>query len=189
MPTLAEPTWEFSMMTVSPPLTLHSWQGRRVLALLCAVTFPGFVDASITNVTKVGSRAMICAGALIAATGLFLLGQVPVGGGYPAHILPGLLLVAFGAGPVFVGVTAAANAGVGRAEPDSRQPSSTPPSNSVPSSVSPSSPRSDRSGSPPARARHSRADATTSGIRHALVTGAAFAAAAALTALATTNTP
>jgi hypothetical protein len=31
-------------------------------------------------------------------------------------------------------------------------------------------------------------DATTSGIRHALVTGAAFAAAAALIALATTNT-
>jgi hypothetical protein len=31
-------------------------------------------------------------------------------------------------------------------------------------------------------------DATTSGIRHALLTGAAFAAAAALIALATTNT-
>jgi hypothetical protein len=31
-------------------------------------------------------------------------------------------------------------------------------------------------------------DATTSGIRHALVTGAAFATAAALIALATTNT-
>lgn len=31
-------------------------------------------------------------------------------------------------------------------------------------------------------------DATTSGIRHALVTGAAFAAVAALIALATTNT-
>jgi hypothetical protein len=31
-------------------------------------------------------------------------------------------------------------------------------------------------------------DATTSGLRHALATGAAFAAAAALIALATTNT-
>ena len=38
---------------------------------------------------------------------------VPVDGGYVAHILPGLLLVAFGIGPVFVGVTTAANAGVG----------------------------------------------------------------------------
>jgi predicted MFS family arabinose efflux permease len=45
-------------------------------------------------VTNVGSRAVICVGALIAATGLFPLGHVPVGGGYPAHIVPGLLLVA-----------------------------------------------------------------------------------------------
>ena len=38
------------MMTVSPPLTLSSWQGRRILTLLCAVAFLDFVDASITNV-------------------------------------------------------------------------------------------------------------------------------------------
>lgn len=38
------------MTTVSPSLTLHSWQGRRILALLCAVAFLDFVDASITNV-------------------------------------------------------------------------------------------------------------------------------------------
>src|SRR5215472_1199932 len=37
------------MATASPP-ALHSWQGRRVLALLCAVAFLDFVDASITNV-------------------------------------------------------------------------------------------------------------------------------------------
>jgi len=36
--------------TCSPPLTLHSRQGRRILALLCAVAFLDFVDASITNV-------------------------------------------------------------------------------------------------------------------------------------------
>jgi hypothetical protein len=40
------------MTTVSPSLTLHSWHGRRILALLCAVAFPGFVDASITNTHK-----------------------------------------------------------------------------------------------------------------------------------------
>ena len=117
------------MTTVSPPpplplplplpLALRSWQGRRILALLCAVaylplTFGVGIAAGIGAklVTKVGSRAVICTGALIAATGLFLLGHVPAGGGYPAHILPGLLLVAFGVGPVFVGVTTAANAGV-----------------------------------------------------------------------------
>lgn len=38
------------MTTVSPPLALHGWQGRRILALLCAVAFLDFVDASITNV-------------------------------------------------------------------------------------------------------------------------------------------
>jgi MFS family permease len=38
------------MMTVSPPLALRSWQGRRILALLCAAAFLDFVDASITNV-------------------------------------------------------------------------------------------------------------------------------------------
>src|SRR5258708_26358507 len=38
------------MTTAAPPLTLDSWQGRRILALLCAVAFLDFVDASITNV-------------------------------------------------------------------------------------------------------------------------------------------
>ena len=38
------------MTTVSPPLALRGWQGRQILALLCAVAFLDFVDASITNV-------------------------------------------------------------------------------------------------------------------------------------------
>jgi MFS family permease len=37
-------------MTVSPPLRPHSWHGRQILALLCAVAFLDFIDASITNV-------------------------------------------------------------------------------------------------------------------------------------------
>jgi fucose permease len=102
------------MTTVSPPLPLHSWQGQRILALYMQrvlgyspvvagavylpLTFGVGIAAGIGAklATKVGSRAVICVGALIAATGLFLLGHVPVGGGYPAHILPGLLLVAVG---------------------------------------------------------------------------------------------
>ena len=62
--------------------------------------------------TKVGSRPVIVAGALIAAAGMFLLGHVPVHGTYAPDILPGLLLVSLGLGPVFVGVTSAANSGV-----------------------------------------------------------------------------
>ena len=61
--------------------------------------------------TKVGSRAVICTGALIASAGLLLLAQVPVHGSYVPNILPGLMHFALGVGPVFVGVTAAANAG------------------------------------------------------------------------------
>jgi len=61
--------------------------------------------------TKVGSRAVIFTGALIASAGLLLLAQVPMHGSYLPNILPGLMLVAFGVGPVFVGVTAAANTG------------------------------------------------------------------------------
>jgi MFS family permease len=48
-PTLVDQHGAF-MATVSPPLTLGSRQGRRILALLCAVAFLDFVDASITNV-------------------------------------------------------------------------------------------------------------------------------------------
>jgi MFS family permease len=36
--------------TASRSLPLRSWQGRRILILLCAVAFLDFVDASITNV-------------------------------------------------------------------------------------------------------------------------------------------
>jgi EmrB/QacA subfamily drug resistance transporter len=36
--------------TVPEPLTLDSWHGRRILALLCAVALLDFIDASITNV-------------------------------------------------------------------------------------------------------------------------------------------
>ena len=62
------------------------------------LTFAIGVSAGIgsTLLAKVGSRVVIPAGALIAASGLFLLSRVPVHGGYPAHILPGLLLVRLG---------------------------------------------------------------------------------------------
>jgi hypothetical protein len=131
---------------------------------------------------------VICGGALIAAAGLFLLGQVPVGGGYLTHILPGLLLVAFGVGPVFVGVTTAANAGVEPARAglaaailNSCQQLGGALGLAIFSAVGTANVHGLLARGIPVP------DATTSGIRHALVTGAAFAAAAALIALATTN--
>jgi MFS family permease len=63
-------------------------------------------------VSRVGTRALIIAGLLIAAAGLALLSRVPVGGSYLADLLPGLVVASLGLGTVFVAVTTAANAGV-----------------------------------------------------------------------------
>jgi EmrB/QacA subfamily drug resistance transporter len=83
--------------------------GAAYLPLTFAVGVSSGVGAKL--LTKLGSRAVICAGALITSGGLLLLAQVPVHGSYLANILPGLMLFALGVGPVFVGVTTAANAG------------------------------------------------------------------------------
>jgi EmrB/QacA subfamily drug resistance transporter len=63
--------------------------------------------------SRIGTKPVIVAGALIAAGGLYCLSRVPVHGSYVPDILPGLLIAAFGLGAVFVGATTAANAGVG----------------------------------------------------------------------------
>jgi EmrB/QacA subfamily drug resistance transporter len=61
---------------------------------------------------KTGTRPIIVSGALIASAAVYLLSRIPVQGSYLADLLPGLLLMSFGLGAVFVGVTTAANAGV-----------------------------------------------------------------------------
>jgi EmrB/QacA subfamily drug resistance transporter len=61
---------------------------------------------------RIGTRPVMVAGALLAATGVFWLSRVPVGGSYVADMLPGLLIASFGLGAVFVAVTTAANEGV-----------------------------------------------------------------------------
>jgi MFS family permease len=62
---------------------------------------------------RVGTKPVIVAGAVIVAGGLYWLSRIPVDGSYTTDILPGLLIVSLGGGGVFVGVTTAANAGVG----------------------------------------------------------------------------
>jgi EmrB/QacA subfamily drug resistance transporter len=62
---------------------------------------------------RIGTKPVIVAGAVIAAAGLYWLSRIPVDGSYTSDILPGLLVVSLGGGGVFVGVTTAANAGVG----------------------------------------------------------------------------
>ncbi|HKO27551.1 MAG TPA: MFS transporter, partial [Solirubrobacteraceae bacterium] len=61
---------------------------------------------------RVGTRPLIVGGAVLAAGGLYWLSRIPVDGSYVADLLPGMLVLALGAGGVFVGVTTAANAGV-----------------------------------------------------------------------------
>ena len=62
--------------------------------------------------TRIGTRPVIVAGALLSAGGIYYLSRVPLHGSYLPDILPGLVMMALGFGAVFVGTTTAANAGV-----------------------------------------------------------------------------
>jgi EmrB/QacA subfamily drug resistance transporter len=62
--------------------------------------------------TRIGTKPVVVAGAVIAAGGLYWLSRIPLHGSYVADILPGILVTSIGAGGVFVGLTTAANAGV-----------------------------------------------------------------------------
>jgi EmrB/QacA subfamily drug resistance transporter len=61
---------------------------------------------------RLGTRPLIVGGALITAAGVFWLSRMPVHGSFVADLLPGMLLVGVGIGPMFVAVATAANAGV-----------------------------------------------------------------------------
>jgi EmrB/QacA subfamily drug resistance transporter len=73
------------------------------------------VIASLTPAlfARIGTKPVIVAGAVLGAAGLFWLSRISAQGTYASDVLPGLLIVAFGLGAVFVGATTAANAGVG----------------------------------------------------------------------------
>jgi EmrB/QacA subfamily drug resistance transporter len=62
--------------------------------------------------TRVGTRRVIIGGAMIAAGGIYWLSRIPVGGSYVSDLLPGMVMMSLGMGPMFVAVTTAANAGV-----------------------------------------------------------------------------
>src|SRR5919197_2575079 len=78
------------------------------------ICFAAAVSAGISSqlLSRVGTRPVIVVGAIIAAGGLYWLSRIPVRGSYLADLLPGMLVLALGAGGVFVGVATAANAGV-----------------------------------------------------------------------------
>jgi EmrB/QacA subfamily drug resistance transporter len=161
--------------------------GAAYLPLTFGVGISAGVGAKL--MTKLGSRPVICAGALTASAGLLLLARVPVDGSYLADILPGLIVFALGVGPVFVGVTAAANAGAEDEQAglvaailNSSQQIGGALGLAIFSAIATS------------RTTHlltggaSIHTATAAGFHDALLAGAAFAAAAAVISLRTVNT-
>ena len=63
-------------------------------------------------IPRVGTRPLIVGGAAIAAGGVFWVSHIPVTGHYWTDLFPGLVIMAFGLGGVFVGVQTASQAGV-----------------------------------------------------------------------------
>jgi hypothetical protein len=84
--------------------------GAAYLPLTFAIGIAAGVSSQL--ISRIGTRPLIVGGALIAAVGLYWLSRIPAHGSYLSDLLPGMLVLSLGFGPVFVGVTTAANAGV-----------------------------------------------------------------------------
>jgi EmrB/QacA subfamily drug resistance transporter len=84
--------------------------GLAYLPLCFAIGFAATAAGQVLS--RVGTRPVIAAGALIAAGGVYWLSRIPVHGSFLTDLLPGTLVTAMGLGAMFVGVTTAANAGV-----------------------------------------------------------------------------
>jgi EmrB/QacA subfamily drug resistance transporter len=84
--------------------------GAAYLPLCFAVGIAAGTSSQL--LTRIGTRPMIVAGALVSAAGMYWLSRIPVDGSYLSDLLPGMLVLSVGVGPMFVAVTTAANAGV-----------------------------------------------------------------------------
>jgi EmrB/QacA subfamily drug resistance transporter len=78
------------------------------VAVLVAIS----AGAGSALITRLGTRPLIVAGAVISAGGVYWLSRLPAHGFYWTDLFPGLAIMALGLGGVFVGVQTAANAGV-----------------------------------------------------------------------------
>jgi EmrB/QacA subfamily drug resistance transporter len=148
------------------------------------------IAAGITSqlISRVGTRPLIVVGAVLASGGLYWLSRIPVDGSYLVDLFPGLMIVSFGLGAVFVGVTTAANAGVS-AERAGLAAALLNASQQVGSALG----LAIFSAIATARTNHLLTthtpvrDALTSGFHRALLTGSIFLLAAALIGLRTYN--
>jgi EmrB/QacA subfamily drug resistance transporter len=84
--------------------------GAAYIPLCFAIGIAAGISSQLLS--RIGTRPVIVAGALIAAAGMYWLSKIPVHGSFLSDLLPGMLVLSIGIGPVFVGVTTAANAGV-----------------------------------------------------------------------------
>jgi EmrB/QacA subfamily drug resistance transporter len=84
--------------------------GAAYLPLCFAIGIAAGISSQLLS--RIGTRPVIVAGAVIAAGGMYWLSRIPVHGSFVSDLLPGMLVLSLGIGPVFVGVTTAANAGV-----------------------------------------------------------------------------
>jgi predicted MFS family arabinose efflux permease len=86
----------------------------RAGAAYVPVTIGAGLAAGVSSklLARSGTRPIIVAGTAVGAAGVYWLSRIPVDGSYLTDIFPGLVVMAFGLGAVFVGVQTAANAGV-----------------------------------------------------------------------------
>jgi EmrB/QacA subfamily drug resistance transporter len=84
--------------------------GAAYLPLALTIGISAGVSSQLLS--RVGTRPVIVVGALVASAGMFWLSRIPVHGSYLTDLLPAMLVLSIGFGPVFVGVTTAASAGV-----------------------------------------------------------------------------
>jgi EmrB/QacA subfamily drug resistance transporter len=161
--------------------------GAAYLPLCFAIGISAGVSSQLLS--RVGTRPVIVAGALIAAGGMYWLSRIPVHGSYLSDLLPGLLILSIGFGPVFVGVTTAANAGV-PADKAGLAASLLNASQQLGGALG----LAIFSALATSRTHHllaahtPSADALTSGFQRALLVGSIFILAAAIIALRATNT-
>lgn len=103
----------FFFLTLYMQEVLHYSAIRTALSYLPLCFAVGATATAASQLlARVGTRALIVSGAIVTAGGLYWLSRIPVHGSYVSDLLPGMLVLSVGIGPVFVAVTTAANAGV-----------------------------------------------------------------------------
>jgi EmrB/QacA subfamily drug resistance transporter len=83
---------------------------------LSFLPIPFVIAITATNaprlIKRIGFKPVLVFAPLFTATGLFLLAHVPVHGSYWSHMLPGMVVMAFGLGFTFVSILVTATSGV-----------------------------------------------------------------------------